>query len=150
MTKSPRVNVVVTEEQHRLLLDLGALQHRSAASYLRELLDAATPLLRATLPILQASRSAMEDQPDALQKAAQDALEQVVGPDWRQMDLEAHLAALVRSTGFAAGVGGADASESSQSAAAPPTPACRPPYSNTGVRSDQTGNISRFQAVTHG
>ena len=52
-SKNPRVNVTVTEEQHKLLLELGALQGSSASAILRSQLDAATPLLRAALPLLR-------------------------------------------------------------------------------------------------
>jgi hypothetical protein len=54
------VNVAVTPEQHTLLLQLAALQNRSAASFLREMLDAVTPLLRATVPALQLAAEEME------------------------------------------------------------------------------------------
>lgn len=46
----PRVNVTVTEEQHRLLLDLAEHAEMSASGFLRLLLDAATPLLRVAVP----------------------------------------------------------------------------------------------------
>jgi len=52
-SKNPRVNVTVTEEQHAMLLELAALQGGSASSFLRQQLDAATPLLRAALPLLR-------------------------------------------------------------------------------------------------
>jgi len=54
---SPRVNVVVTEEQHALLLELAALDPatRSASAFLRHLLDQVTPLLRKTVPMMRAA-----------------------------------------------------------------------------------------------
>ena len=54
---SPRVNVVVTEEQHALLLELARLDPsvRSASAFLRALLDQATPLLRKTVPMMRAA-----------------------------------------------------------------------------------------------
>lgn len=59
-TALPRLNVVLTHEQHALLLELAALQGRSAASYLREMVDAATPLLRATVPTLRLAAQEIE------------------------------------------------------------------------------------------
>ena len=57
MKRLPRVNVSVTHEQHRLLLELAELQGGSAAGYLRKQLDASTHLLRAAVPLLrQAAR----------------------------------------------------------------------------------------------
>ena len=52
-SQSPRVNVVVTVEQHALLLELSKLSKLSAAGFLRRLLDAATPMLRETVPALR-------------------------------------------------------------------------------------------------
>ena len=69
-TKLPRVNVTVTEEQHALLVELAKLNGGSAASYLRQMLDAATPLLRATVPVL---RSAAEE----MNASKQDAEKQI-------------------------------------------------------------------------
>lgn len=56
-THNPRVNVVVTEEQHALLLELARLDPtvRSAAAFLRAMLDQATPLLRKTVPMMRAA-----------------------------------------------------------------------------------------------
>jgi hypothetical protein len=73
-SRSPRINVVVTEEQHALLLELGALQQRSASSFLREMLDAATPMFRAALPIWRAAAKQAEAQPEALRQAIQDVI----------------------------------------------------------------------------
>lgn len=69
-TRLPRLNVTVTEEQHALLVELSALQGRSSASFLREMLDAATPLLRATVPTLRLAAQEME----ITQVQARDAL----------------------------------------------------------------------------
>lgn len=49
----PRVNVTVTDEQHRLLLELAQLRGGSASGYLRQQLDLSTPLLRAAVPLLR-------------------------------------------------------------------------------------------------
>lgn len=59
-TKLPRLNVTVTEEQHALLLELAKLNGGSAASYMRQMLDAATPLLRATVPALRMAAEEMD------------------------------------------------------------------------------------------
>lgn len=53
MARSPRINVAVTAEQHALLLELAGLQGGSAAGYLRQQLDASTPLLRTAVPLLR-------------------------------------------------------------------------------------------------
>jgi hypothetical protein len=45
-TLLPRLQVSMTEEQHRLLVELASLTRYSAAGFLRQMLDAATPLLR--------------------------------------------------------------------------------------------------------
>ena len=52
-TKLPRINVTVTEEQHALLLELATLQGGSASGFLRQYVDASTPLLRAAVPLLR-------------------------------------------------------------------------------------------------
>jgi len=57
--RGPRVNVTVTEEQHALLLELAALNGGSAAGLLRQMLDQATPLLRATVPALRLAAEEM-------------------------------------------------------------------------------------------
>jgi len=100
------LNVTVSEEQHGMLLELGDLQHRSAASFLRELLDTATPILRATLPILRARSLAIEDQPAALEKSVTDALGALLGDDPAQIDLVDHIAALLASQGDQEGAEG--------------------------------------------
>lgn len=57
--RGPRVNVTVTEEQHALLLELARLNGGSAAGLLRQMLDQATPLLRATVPALRMAAEEM-------------------------------------------------------------------------------------------
>lgn len=56
----PRLAIVVTPEQHRLLSRLSALQGRSQASYVRHLLDLATPSLRALLTPLERAEAEQE------------------------------------------------------------------------------------------
>lgn len=72
--RSPRINVALTPEQHSLLLELGALQGRSAASYLREMLDGAMPMLRDLMPVLRTAAAHTEQQPQAMVKEAQEAI----------------------------------------------------------------------------
>lgn len=59
-TKSPRINVTVTEEQHALLLELAELQGGSAAGFLRQQLDASTPLLRSVVPLMRRAAEEIE------------------------------------------------------------------------------------------
>lgn len=68
--KSPRVNVVVTPEQHSLLLELARLdpETRSAASFLRQLLDEVTPLLRAMVPAMRAAHEELDHSSQALRE----------------------------------------------------------------------------------
>lgn len=68
-TKLPRLNVTVTSEQHALLLELAALNGGSAAGYLRQMLDQATPLLRATVPALRAASQEMTMTKEAASEA---------------------------------------------------------------------------------
>lgn len=137
-SKLPRVNVVVSAEQHELLMEVARLQHRSASSLLRELLDASEPFLRAILPALRARAEALDRQPAAIQEAAQGLLQALLGDDPAQLDLVQHIEALL-SQEAPAGVsaspeGHADAgSESAQrSAAACPSGAATPPSCNYG------------------
>lgn len=96
-TALPRLSVTVTQAQSELLAELARLQHRSASSFLRELLDVAEPTLRAVLPVLRARTAALAAQPEALENAAQEALQAILGGDPRQADLIEHIAALVGS-----------------------------------------------------
>lgn len=74
-TKSPRLNVTVTEEQHVLLLELGRLNSRSAASYLRDMVDQITPLLRAVVPMMQAAERETEISRDRAQSMLNEVME---------------------------------------------------------------------------
>lgn len=68
----PRVNVTVTEEQHRLLLELAQLQGGSASSFLRQQLDLSTPILRAAVPLLRRA----SEETEVLREEAQQLLEE--------------------------------------------------------------------------
>lgn len=64
----PRLTVVVTPEQHQLLTRLSALQGRSQASYVRGLLNLATPSLRSlcrALEDVEAEQAAYDHQVQA-------------------------------------------------------------------------------------
>lgn len=91
--KSPRLCVSISEEQHSLLLELGSLQGRSAASYLREMLDATTPMLAAVLPIYRAAAAQAAIQPELLQQTIRDAIAGFEA-NQSQLDLLEHLAAV--------------------------------------------------------
>lgn len=93
---NPRINVVVSHEQRELLADLSALQGRSAASFLRELLDTATPLLRAMLPVLRASQDVRERVTAGLEQQMAAMVQQAMTArsDDGQIDLEAFIEAV--------------------------------------------------------
>lgn len=59
-SKSPRINVTVTPEQHSLLVELAELQGGSAAGFLRQQLDASTPLLRSVVPLMRRAAEEIE------------------------------------------------------------------------------------------
>ena len=107
---NPRIGVVVTPHQHRLLVELAELQGRSAASFLREMLDAGTPMLEAMLPVYRAAQAQIAMQPEALQMAIREALAAVDGKR-AQLDLLKLLAASeansANDTGDATGPSGA-------------------------------------------
>lgn len=48
-TLLPRLQVTMTVEQHKLLAELASLCGKSSAGFLRQMIDAATPLLRYTV-----------------------------------------------------------------------------------------------------
>jgi hypothetical protein len=81
---SPRINVVVTEEQQALLFELARLdpETRSASSFLRKLLDGATPLLRVTVPMMRAAAEEMDASREGLRGPLRDFIAEV-----QQMDL---------------------------------------------------------------
>lgn len=74
-----RLNVVVTPEQHRLLAELGQLQGRSSASFLREMLDAAEPFLKQSLTVWQEAAKEAAAQPDRLRAMIIEAIADVKG-----------------------------------------------------------------------
>lgn len=90
-TRNPRVNICVTDAQHRMLMELGKLQGRSAASIVREMLDASTEMLGALLPIYRAAAQEQAMQPERLKQAIKDVLAGVES-NRSQLDLLALLA----------------------------------------------------------
>lgn len=77
MAQSPRINVTVTAEQHALLLELASLNGNSAASYLRSMLDQATPLLRVTVPMLRAASDELAMTKERAQELLKPALREL-------------------------------------------------------------------------
>lgn len=76
MPKQPhRVNVVVSPEQHALLLEFAKLDPstRSASAFVRGMLDRVTPLLRELVPVMRLA-SQEKDQARLQVRGALDAL----------------------------------------------------------------------------
>lgn len=86
-TALPRVSVAITEEQHEILGRMARIQRRPVSSFIRELLDAAMPALRSSLPILEARERTLAEQPQALADAAQCLLAALQGLDPNQLSL---------------------------------------------------------------
>jgi len=86
-TALPRVSVTLTQEQFDILSRMGKLQRRAASSFIRELVDASMPALRAMLPVLEAREKSLAEQPEALQRAAQALLDTFSGMDPDQLSL---------------------------------------------------------------
>lgn len=78
-THRPRVNVVVTEEQHALLFELARLDPsvRSASAFLRAMLDQATPLLRKTVPLMRAAAEELDANREALREPLREFLREL-------------------------------------------------------------------------
>lgn len=130
-TSNPRLMIVVTPEQRELLGELGKLQGRSAASFVRDLVDTATPMFQALLPIMRAHAAAIEGQPAQLEEVVSQALQGAYSDDPAQLDLMEHINAIAAH--MAAEAGGearTDRSESEDRADRPdPT---SPPTCNYG------------------
>ena len=82
----PRINVVVTEEQHALLLELAKLdpETRSASAFLRALLDRVTPLLRSVVPAMRMASQEMASNREELR-----GLLAEISSEMQQLDLQA-------------------------------------------------------------
>ena len=127
---NPRVNVTVTREQHALLLELAELNGGSASGYLRQMLDQATPLLRATVPLLRATADEMNASREEVNGALADLLGAIRGVG---MDVHPDL------------LDGLPEAPPRSSHAPQPSEDVRgrgahsqPPYSNTGVSTSPT------------
>ena len=87
-TRYPRVNVVVTEEQHALLSELAELERKqghataSASGFVRALIDQVTPLLRKTVPLMRAAAEELDTNREALREPLRAFLTEM-----RQLDL---------------------------------------------------------------
>ena len=114
----PRFNVTVTAEQHRLLSALGALQGRSAASYLRQMLDGAEPMLAALLKVLSEAEYQQDEASRALSEATKWALRDVGADNPNQIDWIASSAAMVGSS-LPAAKSGAEADRTERSEGGP-------------------------------
>lgn len=123
-TPFPRLSVIVSPEQHQLLADLGGFQGRSSASYVRHLVDLATPTLRALHRRLQAAAKAEDTFDDSIQVAL-DALQ-----DDADEQLHLELDAGLDQDGAGAGARGGDEAGTR----AGPEAAERPRTVTTGVR----------------
>jgi len=74
-TQLPRVNIIVTEEQHALLSELASLDNRrSVAAIVRELVDEVTPLLRVTVPAMRAAKQELDSSRQSLKQPLADFL----------------------------------------------------------------------------
>jgi hypothetical protein len=146
----PRISIVLTHEQHHLLTRLASIQQKSQASYVRHLVDLATPSLRALLTPLEQAVAEQEAMDENLQMALEQGLQEA------EEELEAQLEfgdalgvqqALEAQWEESWGVDDADAGERPQTAPASSTEAAGPPYCNTGVRDPEHGGaeIVRFE-----
>lgn len=143
-TVLPRLSVVLTPEQHHLLTRLAALQGRSSSSYVRRLLDVATPSLRA----LAARLEGIEAETAAMDENAQAAIDHMVDEAEDELSDQLDLLDLCDDTEGP----GQEAGEGAALADRPPPPeAVHPPCSNTGVRVPQKdGNPSFMHLVAGG
>ena len=122
-TKLPRVNVTVSEEQHALLLELAKLQGGSAAGFLRQQLDAATPLLRSAVPLLRRAAQETEGTREEVRQLLEGPLRAV-----REMGLQ-------EQVDFLEEMGAApDAERNAASGSERGREEGLPPYTNRGVR----------------
>lgn len=125
-TRNPRVNVCVTPAQHDLLKKLARMQGRSAASLVRDMVDAAEPMMAKTADMLDLLYETKGATREAALEAMREVLEEIqalMGPSAQPSLFEALM------------------DEKNGSVADAPAPsgareegAATPPSSNTGVR----------------
>ena len=128
----PRLSVVVTPEQHQLLLCLATLQNRSASSYVRDLIELATP----ALTILRRKLDDVVDQEEVFEDDfREDLAEMLLEADEEiQQELELFYASEPTAP--------EDAGEPPAAREDGRAGGLRPPYSNTGVRNPEQGGSS--------
>lgn len=143
-TVLPRLSVVLTPEQHHLLTRLSDLQGRSAASYVRRLLDVATPSLRS----LAARLEGVEADTAAIDENAQAAIAQLLDEAEDELADQLDLLDLCDDADGPAKEGREGAALADRPG--PPDDG-HPPYSNTGVRVPQRdGKPSLLHIVAGG
>lgn len=143
-TVLPRLSVVLTPEQHHLLTRLAELQGRSAASYVRRLLDVATPSLRS----LAARLEGVEADTAAIDENAQAAIAQMLDEAEDELAAQLDLLDLCEDEDEPSQEGREGAARADRPG---PPDESRPPYSNTGVRVPQRdGKPSLLHIVTGG
>lgn len=142
-TPNPRLSIIVTEDQRDLLTSLGALQGRSAASYVRQIVDASTPHLKALLAALQAASTSTQDLPALLsQVSAEIARKLEPYDDLNHAQLEL-IADILEDHGLdELGVAVSDMGRRERSDRVTVADA-DPPYSNTGVRLTGPRGVNR-------
>lgn len=104
-SQRPRVNIVVTEEQHALLLELAELERAqghaaaSASGFVRSLLDQVTPLLRKTVPLMRAAAQELDSNREALREPLRQFLAEMQQLDLLDATTPARAARTERSEG---------------------------------------------------
>ncbi len=118
-TKNARINVVVTDQQHAVLTELGKLQARSASSIVREMLDTTTPLFEATLIPLRAAAEAIKKQPEEARRILDEAFGASEDPEGAEPTL---LQLMGRLAGHPAATGEPERTERSEGVPPPRSP----------------------------
>jgi hypothetical protein len=138
----PRLTVVLAPEQHQLLTRLAALQGRSAASYVRHLVEIASPSFRSLLVKLDA----VQEHEGAVDENLAAAIDHLVSEAEDQVEDQLDLLSFIDGVepDFEDRMGAARAATDDHEK---PT---LPPYSNTGVSYDHTGNKPVFKAISGG
>jgi len=139
--------LVVTPEQHHLLSRLSLLQGRSQASYVRNLIDLATPGLKAIAQYLEDARDReLEYDEDMRRQLDEDLADALTAAD-AELDEEELQLSLLNYPGDqdASGDDVAPAPSGAREDAATPPDAHSPPYSNTGVRNPD-GNVHHLSS----
>lgn len=153
-TLNPRLSVVVTPHQRGLLSALGAHQGRSAASYLRMILDSATPHLAALLAALDHAAKSTDDLPTLMASVSEEIskrMEPFEEANAHQLDLISDILERAGLDDMAIAVADMiprERSEGGSGAAIVSEGSSRPPYCNTGVRKPTAGGKGRKSAIS--